>query len=205
MTHKTVLLLLLISHFSFTQIKITDTPSKEALINVIVSDEPGINISNIKKTGNKKAFGIFNSNFKYNDFIKEGIIISTGFAKNVKGPNDNPQKSIKVNFISDQDILAIDNNKTSFDTAYLEFDLVSETDQIQFNFSFASEEYPEYVNKNVNDTFIFLLTNLTTRKTKNLALLNNDSSTPISVDNINHLDNSKYYIANQPYKKEKNS
>lgn len=192
----TLLCFTLLSKQSIAQLSIHENPSSLELVNTIVGDSAQIAISNIKKIGNQKSFGIFKSKFKHTTFIEEGIIITNGLASNAIGPNNSPNKTSKINFISDQDILAIGNNKTSFDTAYLEFDLISKTDQIEFNFSFASEEYPEYVNKNVNDTFIFLLTNLSTGKSKNLALLNNNPSTPISVDNINHINNQSFYISN---------
>jgi len=128
--------------------------------------------------------------------------MSNGYVKNAIGPNTDTKKSTKVNFMSDPDINRISGNKGCYDTALFEFDLISATDEIQFNFFFASEEYPEYINKNVNDTFIFLVTNTVTKTSENIALLNGDKNTPITVDYINHLTNSEYYIPNIPWNKE---
>ncbi len=87
-----------------------------------------------------------------------GIIISTGNVFDAIGPNNIPNKSSETSNNSDDDLNTIVNANT-FDAAVLEFDFNSFTDSISFNFFFASEEYPEYVNKNVNDIFGFFLIN----------------------------------------------
>ncbi len=191
-----------IIQFSFGQLKINNVKSPNELMNVLLGDTERIIVDNISFKGSPNAFGIFSCNLSYNTFITEGIIMSTGDVKNALGPNDDKKKSTKLNFLSDNDINIISGNKGCYDTALFEFDLVSETDKIQFNFLFASEEYPEYVNKNVNDTFAFIVTNTKTKSSKNIAILNEDENIPITVDNINHINNSSYYIPNINWNKE---
>ncbi len=191
-----------IIQFSFGQLKINNVKSPNELMNVLLGDTERIIVDNISFKGSPNAFGIFSCNLSYNTFITEGIIMSTGDVKNALGPNDDKKKSTKLNFLSDNDINIISGNKGCYDTALFEFDLVSETDKIQFNFLFASEEYPEYVNKNVNDTFAFIVTNTKTKTSKNIAILNEDENIPITVDNINHINNSSYYIPNINWNKE---
>ena len=187
---------LLLFQFSFGQLKINNVKSPNELMNVLLGDSEKIIVDNITFKGSPNAFGIFSCKLSYNTFIKEGIIMSTGDVKNALGPNDNKKASTKLNFLSDKDINIISGNKGCYDTALFEFDLVSKTDKIQFNFLFASEEYPEYVNKNVNDTFAFIVTNTNTKTSKNIAILNENENIPITVDNINHVNNSSYYTPN---------
>lgn len=187
---------LLLIQFSFGQLKINNVKSPNELMNVLLGDSENILVDNITFKGSPNAFGIFSCKLSYNTFIKEGIIMSTGDVKNALGPNNNSQASTKLNFLSDKDINIISGNKGCYDTALFEFDLVSKTDKIQFNFLFASEEYPEYVNKNVNDTFAFIVTNTKTKTSKNIAILNENENIPITVDNINHVNNSSYYTPN---------
>ncbi|MDB9720692.1 choice-of-anchor L domain-containing protein [Winogradskyella sp.] len=72
-------------------------------------------------------------------------VSNTSGAKDAIGPNDDSKKSSKINFLSDIDINVIAEHKGCYDTALFEFDLSSTTDEIQFRFCFASEEYPEYI------------------------------------------------------------
>lgn len=187
---------LLVFQYSLGQLKINNVKTPNELMNVLLGDTENIIVTNITYKGSPNSFGIFTCKLSYNSFIDNGIIMSTGNAKHAIGPNDNNKKSSKVNFLSDNDINKISGNKGCYDTALFEFDLVSKTDKIQFNFLFASEEYPEYVNKNVNDTFAFIVTNTKTKTSKNIAILNENKDIPISVDNINHINNSEYYTSN---------
>ncbi len=181
------------------QLKVNPISGANEIMNTLLDDGENLTVSNVTINGDKKAFGIFESKLKYNTFFSNGIIMSTGIAKDAIGPNDDSKKSSKINFLSDKNINAIAKNKGCYDTALFEFDLVSETDEIQFRFLFASEEYPEYIFKNVNDVFIFLVTNLETKTSENIAILNGDPNTPITVDDINHKINSDFYVENYSY------
>ena len=191
--------LFLFFQFSQSQLKIEENLTAEELMAILLGDTENIIVSNLSIKGSPNAFGKFKCNLDYNDMIPEGVIMSNGYVQNAIGPNNDTQKSTKVNFMSDPDINRISGNKACYDTALFEFDLISVTDKIQFNFFFASEEYPEYVHKNVNDTFIFLVTNTITSKSENIAILNGDKNIPITVDYINHKTNSDYYIPNIPW------
>jgi len=185
-----------------SQLKIKEALTAEELMSILLGDSENIIVSNVSIKGSPNSFGEFKCKLDYNDIIPEGVIMSNGYVKNAIGPNTDTQKSTKVNFMSDPDINRISGNKGCYDTALFEFDLISKTDKIQLNFFFASEEYPEYVHKNVNDTFIFLVTNTITKKSENIAVLNGDKNIPITVDYINHVTNSEYYIPNIPWNKE---
>jgi len=190
------------TQFSQGQLKIKEALTAEELMTILLGDTENIVVSNLSIKGSPNAFGEFKCKLDYHDIIPEGVIMSNGYVKNAIGPNTDTQKSTKVNFMSDPDINRISGNKGCYDTALFEFDLISATDKIQFNFFFASEEYPEYIEKNVNDTFIFLVTNTITKTSENIAILNGDKNIPITVDFINHKTNSEYYIPNIPWNKD---
>lgn len=192
----TVILLLAFTQSSFGQLKVTEISNAQDLMNTLLGDTDNLVISNVTINGGIRSFGVFNHNMKFHDFFKDGIIMSNGFARDAIGPNTDTRKSSKVNFNSDPDINVIAEHKGCYDTVLFEFDVISKTDEIQFRYFFGSEEYPEYVHKNVNDVFIFLVTNLSTQQSKNIAVLNGDKNTPITVDHINHQTNSDYYIEN---------
>ena len=66
----------------------------------------------------------------------------------------------------------------------LEFDFETCSDTVQFNYVFASEEYPEYVNENVNDLFAFFISGPgIPGGTQNIAVLPNGGGV-VSIDNI---------------------
>lgn len=175
------------------QLKVFEINDSEDIINELLGENEDITISNMKLYGQLESFGLYNCPLYYNELPKEGIIMSTGNINNAIGPNNDTRKSSKVNHNCDEDIFKIA-KKTCYDTALIEFDLVSETDEIQFNYFFASEEYPEFINKNVNDVFIFLVTNLMDNTSENIAVLNHETKTPITVDHVNHEFNSEYYL-----------
>ncbi|MEN8884974.1 MAG: OmpA family protein [Winogradskyella sp.] len=195
-------LLLIYTNINYAQLKVSNTSGAKEIMSVLLGDAADLIVNNITINGNKKAFGIFTANLKYNSFLSKGIIMSTGIAKDAIGPNDDSKKSSKINFLSDKDINVIAEHKGCYDTALFEFDLSSTTDEIQFRFCFASEEYPEYILKNVNDAFIFLVTNTETQTSENIALLNGNQNYPITVDHINPQINSEYYIENTSYNRD---
>lgn len=177
------------------QLQIDTAYSPEYLIKkILVNKSSSIIIENISYKGAKQSIGLFKFSTIYNNLIPKGIILSTGNVFDAIGPNNASGTGSKVYLQGDDDLNTLANGYT-FDAAVLEFDFVSTTDTISFNYFFASEEYPEYVRKNVNDVFAFFLSAEDSDFKKNLAVLS-PGNTPISVDNINSLVNKEYYIEN---------
>src|SRR6218665_2304093 len=165
----------------------------EVVRNILIGKHEGFKIQNIEYTGDKKSFGVFNCQMKYNNLFNRGVILSTGNIFDAKGPNSDPNTSSKSLINEDSDLGSLANGKT-FDAAILEFDFIPAGDSICFNFFFASEEYPEYVKKNVNDVFGFFISSKELNTSTNLAVI--EDNIPITVDNINATTNSKYFIEN---------
>ena len=165
----------------------------------------GVNISNITHNCNTNSgqsphaffddpFGILG--------IKKGLVLTTGSAQNVLGPNDSKNQSQDNNKPGyDSDLVTIENSGDKlYDVCLVEFDVEVASEELRFNYVFGSEEYPEYVNQGFNDVFGFFITgNFGSGfiETKNLATVpTNGISSDVSVDNINEFTNSQYYINN---------
>jgi gliding motility-associated-like protein len=138
---------------------------------------------------NPNGIGYF-TNTNPNFPLTNGVILSTGRATAAPGPNsDNqgngswPGDNQLFNYIQG---LGIDPGLTSYnDATILEFDFMPLTDQMSFDFLFASEEYGTY-QCSYSDAFAFFLTNLTASTPPiNLALVPGAvTETPISVTTI---------------------
>ncbi len=176
------------------QLSIDTTLSAEEMVKTIfAAKDNDSKIENVKYKGYKKSLGIFNCSMIYNKVISKGLILSTGNVFDAIGPNNTPDKSSKALNNTDVSLSAIAKGPT-YDAAILEFDFIPSEDSIAFNFFFGSEEYPEYVSKNVNDIFGFFLSSEDPPGKRNLAML--ERRIPITVDNINSVVNKKYFIRN---------
>jgi outer membrane protein OmpA-like peptidoglycan-associated protein len=190
---------------ALAQLVISNTMAVNDLVTkVLVGNNCNLLIDSIDFTGSPESIGSFNYKLEHNNLISKGIILSTGKINDAIGPNNVPNKgneSYKISTGGDLDLSRIAYGET-FDAAILEFDFMSSTDSISFNFFFASEEYPEYVKKNVNDVFGFFLIDKELGTKINIAVIP-DTETPISIDNINSLTNNDYFIENAIWDTEK--
>jgi PKD repeat protein len=85
---------------------------------------------------------------------------------------------------------------SSFDAAVLEFDItVSEDGDLDFEYVFGSEEYPEFVGSAFNDVFGFFIDESGSGAMNNIALVPN-STTAVAINNVNADTNSMYFIDN---------
>lgn len=154
---------------------------------------PGVIVSNIQYVGLPEQIGKFNGQ-NSNIGINSGIIISSGDIQNALGPNDAGSTGSNLGQPGDSDLDGLTNNATE-DAAILSFDFVAYNDTVEFNYVFASEEYPEFVFSNYNDVFGFFITGPGYPNPTNIALIPN-SSLPVTIDNVNDIVNSQYYIDN---------
>jgi outer membrane protein OmpA-like peptidoglycan-associated protein len=190
-----LLFLLTLTQIAFGQFSVDTSYSINDVVNkVLLSNSSNLLIQNIKYTGSKQSIGVFDCNMKYNSIIKKGIIISTGYVLDVHGPNTSTRKGTSTFSSGDPELNELIRGQT-LESSSLEFDFIATGDSISFNFFFASEEYPEYVNSNVNDVFAFFVTEKESGVKKNIALIP-VINVPISVDNVNAKKNAGYYIEN---------
>ena len=157
---------------------------------------PGIKVRNIKYTGNPDAIAKF-TNPDANPHFEEGVVISTGKARDMLGPNNAPKTSTVNARPGDKTLYSIANGRT-FDAAELEFDFMADKDSVALNFFFASEEYNDYVGSSFNDAFLVQISGPGFRNGKNLALVPG-TKVPINVNNVSFNKHRKYYKDNNPF------
>jgi len=138
---------------------------------------------NIKFTGNSHQIGYFEGGSNTIGYYS-GLVLSSGNAKDAEGPNSDCKKTTEYNQPGDDDIDNIVKPNTSKDAAVLEFDFKPSSNNVSFRYTFASDEYNEWVNSQYNDAFGFFLTG-TGYTNKNIALIPG-TSTPVSINNVNN-------------------
>lgn len=178
---------LLFSFFSISQLSISKKFTPSGIVNQVLKGK-GVEISNVTFRGASNALGTFTAN-NTNLGIKEGIILSTGSIYNAVGPNKEEDKS--TDFAKPGYNLL---GPTSFDAAILEFDFTPQGDTIEFQYVFASDEYPEYVDKEFNDIFGFFISGPGISGVRNIAILPDGNT--VAINNVNQFRNSNYYISN---------
>jgi gliding motility-associated-like protein len=142
--------------------------------------------------------------------IATGVIICTGNARGAIGPNNFVDYSSEPDIFTedDPDLAKLVNNDTLVsNVSILEFDFIATGSTLNFDYVFASEEYPEYVNDTFNDSFGFFLsgpgiTGPYTNNAKNIALIPN-TNLPVTTDNVNNgngntgpCTNCEFYVSN---------
>ena len=194
---------LLFSVFTPAQLVVNSTVTPTNLVqNYLVG--AGVVVSNVTFNGMPGNFadsqiGFFNG-VNTNLAIDSGIVMSTGMVVDAVGPNNTG--GVTTNFFNtsaDPDLNAISSVSIN-DAAILEFDLVPAGDTIKFSYAFASEEYLEFANGSFNDAFgIFLsgtgISGPYANGAENIALVPG-TTIPISINNVNDINNPAYYIDN---------
>ncbi len=143
-----------------------------------------VSVSNVSVSSNRSVarFNAGTSNFP----IQEGITIRNGLAKYSEGPYSGTNLDSQINTNTDSGLQQVANSLGGItpitDVAFLEFDFVPIFNKLEFDFLFASNEYGEW-QCGFSDVFVFLLTDLNTNITTNLAVLPN-TDTPVSVTTI---------------------
>lgn len=145
---------------------------------------PGVTISNVVYNGVPGSAGTFTATDPTIVGFSSGIILSSGAVASVVGPNVSDGTSTVTGLGGDADLQAIIPGYTINGACRLEFDFTTaalapgQTGAVNFNFTFTSEEYNEYVNTSFNDVFGFFLNG------QNIALLQNLTTT-VQIDTVN--------------------
>ncbi|MFS0638330.1 choice-of-anchor L domain-containing protein [Mesobacillus foraminis] len=148
----------------------------------------GVTVQNVKFKGAFHAAGSFSGGDGIIGF-NDGIILSSGSISNVIGPNQSDSIADFNGSGGDADLQSLIPGYSVNDATTLEFDFIPENDVISFQYVFASDKYNEYVNSSFNDVFGFFVNG------KNMALIPG-TSTPVSINNVNGIANSEYFINN---------
>ncbi|WP_051224638.1 choice-of-anchor L domain-containing protein [Flavobacterium tegetincola] len=152
----------------------SSTYTTQQLIKDVLINEPCVQLSNFTSSATTNAaaaagFGAFkrnNSNFPF----KEGIIIRSGNASFTEGKYTGASTGSTGSNQSDPDLDVINGNSSSRDRSFVKFNFVPTVQNFSFNFLFASNEYGTF-QCSFGDTFAFILTNLSTGVSSNLAIV----------------------------------
>ncbi|MSQ95559.1 MAG: hypothetical protein EXR98_13510 [Gemmataceae bacterium] len=147
----------------------------------------GVAVNSIQYKGAKIASGTFTDSSNVIG-IAGGIILSSGSAKGIAGPNASGSFSTSTGAASDPDLDKIIALQAGYDASVLEFNFVPQGNILSFSYVFGSDEYPEFVNS-INDAFGFFLNG------KNVAIIPG-STLPVSINNVNDSLNSQFYVDN---------
>lgn len=174
--------------FSYSQLNVVNNMTPQQLVqNVLVGN--GVSASNVTYTGATVSIGYFSNGNSTNLGMDEGILLSTGNVLDAIGPNNAPNKSTNTLGGSDPQLDSLVSGFSVFDAAVLEFDFVPMSDSIKLEFSFASEEYPEWVGSLYNDVFGFFITGTNplggAYTNQNIALIPG-TTLPITVNTLNN-------------------
>ena len=152
---------------------------------------PGVTVSNAEYTGDETAKGIFGGGTSAALPIDKGVILASGNITNAIGPNEDLEyNGTDYGNPGDADLtsLIFHASEMTGDAAILKFDFVSTSNSIEFQYFFASEEYPDFQDYFDDVCAIFIDgTNITVVP---------GTSDPVSVYGINSGNNSQYYQDN---------
>ena len=135
----------------------------------------------------------FTTNFNPTNLgLSSGLLLATGNAQLAIGPNNIGTKSQPTATPTQGDPdLALLCGQTVRNVSVVEFDFVATGNELNFDYVFASEEYPEFANSTFNDTFGFFLrgpgiTGVYSGNAQNIALIPSSTTVPITINNVNN-------------------
>ena len=158
---------------------------------------PWVTVTNADYTGAVVARGSFSNGYYCGLPIDSGVILSSGPITNAVGPNNDGgwtpfyDRSADLGYSGNTHLDNLVGGTNSFDAAVLAFDIITTNSAIlQFQYVFASEEYPEFSGSEFNDLMaIFVTTNRVGAQwvigpTNNIALVPGTSDNIVAVNKI---------------------
>ncbi len=167
------------------------SPTPEEMVAFICGN--GVDYFNVTYNGADIASGLFGNGTPCGLGIESGVILTSGKAEiaigadpNNPGTNASNGSGYSNNLGGDPDLNNVYGGNTR-DACVLEFDFIPQSDTIQLNFAFGSDEYPEYIYR-FNDIFAFFVTgpnpNGGNYDKVNIAKIPGTNS-PVSIDSVN--------------------
>lgn len=188
---------------SWAQLNVVAGVTANQLIQSMVGN--GLTVSNVTINCDPQSYGTFSNGASTNLGMNSGILLTTGTAAGVVGPNNSATDASLciASILNDPDLTALDPNANN-DVCILEFDILPKCDSLSIRYVFGSEEYPVYVNS-INDLFGFFISGLNPAGGNytglNIATL--PSGQFVSINNVNNGNsntgpcvNCAYYIDN---------
>jgi hypothetical protein len=164
-------------------ITVQTTTNAMTMVNALVPGSSGIQLvdGSATYTGASNASGTFtNANFLGTGFTS-GIVLTSGDATKLDGPNAGPSDYSTDNGFAggNSKLDAIVTPRTTHNASTLMFKFIPSADVISFQFVFGSDEYSEFVGSQFNDAFGFFLDG------ENIALVPG-TTTPVAINNVNN-------------------
>lgn len=191
-----VLTLITLSVFSFgsySQIAVTGGLTAQQMAEILAGSN--ITVTNAVITGPAVGYGSFSSTGVFP--FSSGVILTNGLLSQAPGPNNDPNTSSNLGGAGTAEMNAL-GGANSYDVVTLEFDFVVQSSSVQFQYIFASEEYPEFAppnNPSFNDVFAFYISGPGITGQENIALIPGTTN-PVSIDNVNAVTYPQYYVDN---------
>lgn len=163
----------------------------------------GVTTTNVQYTGDTNTLGSFTGGNLTNLGMNDGIAMTTGSLDTAINASVGDPASVFANYSNnypgDPMLNALIAPWTTYDASVLEFDLNPVGNILEFQYVFASEEYPEYVGSSFNDVFGFFITGPNpdggNYLDENIAVLPLDSL-PVAINNVNAGTNASYFVDN---------
>ncbi len=134
--------------------------------------------------------------------VTEGLLMTSGTVFGAMGPNNSSSYtgSNIQGIQGDPDLEILIPGFGVNDVCRVEFDLVPNFDNLLFDFVFGSDEYLEYVNSNFNGVFAFFVSGPGingpySNGADNFSLIPG-TDMPVTIDNVNDIVNSGFYMGN---------
>ncbi len=145
----------------------------------------GVTITNVTMDCDPVAYGSFSGTSDLP--LEQGLLFTTGDAAGVANQATNNITGVSILYNEDFDLMAI-SGQGVHDVCRLEFDCVPLGDTLLFNYTFGSEEYPEFI-CSYNDVFgLFLsgpgISGPYSNGAANVALVPGTSD-PVSINTVN--------------------
>lgn len=138
--------------------------------------------------------GSFSNGGTTNLGLSDGIVLSTGDVDDaahspVNGQHPSGYPTYTASYDNDLDLRGLVNNYIN-NCSVLEFDFVPQGNTIEFQYVFASSEYPTFVNSSYNDVFGFFLSGPGisgpfSNNSVNIATVPS-TTTPVAINNLNN-------------------
>ncbi|MCB0516226.1 MAG: choice-of-anchor L domain-containing protein [Chitinophagales bacterium] len=176
------------------QLQVTNQSNATTLAESLVGN--GVSISNAFLNCPSGASGTFDGTAS-NIGMDSGIVLCTGLVADLVGPNIDGGTSSDLGGSGDANLSAL-SGETTNDACVLEFDVTPYGNVLTFNYVFGSEEYLEFVDQ-FNDAFGLFISGPNpgggNYNSMNIALIPG-TNIPVTINNLNNVDNSQYYIDN---------
>ncbi len=185
----------------FGQLQVTQGGNPVDLVNDVLIGT-GVVASNITMTGGSVMYGSFTTGANPTNLgLASGLILTSGSATNAIGPNISGGITTDLQLPGDSLLTSLIPGYQTRDACVLEFDFIPQGDTMRFRYVFGSDEYLEWVGSSYNDVFGFFVSGVDPITynyftNKNIAIIPQTVNTPVSINNVNNVSNSTYFVNN---------